>query len=210
MNKGPFQRILQKRQTNFDKLSIDQKTREALSDYLLLAWNRNQTLNLVSRKTTPDEWVDNHLFDCLIALPYLPQTSCVADLGSGAGFPAIPFALCRPNTKFILYEKSPQKRKFLKSCCSLAKNLEIRGALEEGLCSEVDCITARGFKPLPKLFAFTKSYFAKKGLYVLLKGRKSVIDKELEDANIKANSVRIQKLNPVGKADERHLIILNG
>ena len=36
------------------------------------------------------------LLDSLIPLPHLPVTGRVLDLGSGAGFPAIPLKICMP------------------------------------------------------------------------------------------------------------------
>ena len=54
--------------------------------------------------TSPDEAVDTHIADSLSALPFLPDTGPVVDIGSGAGFPGLPLAIA-----IFLYEQRKER-----------------------------------------------------------------------------------------------------
>lgn len=85
---------------------------ERLARYTELVRDWNRRINLVSRRDT-DRLVSYHLADSLVALRYLPDSGKVADIGSGAGLPGIPLALCRPDLQFVLVESSYKKAVFL-------------------------------------------------------------------------------------------------
>jgi len=208
----PFATLLEERAALLDPLGVNAGLRHKLAEYLERLWRQNRDLNLVSRKMTPDALVSDHLLDCLIALPFFPVGRTVADLGSGGGLPAIPLAICRPETSFWLFEKSPLKNKFLATLADLAPNQRRMGLLEpRGLPPEIDLIMARAFKPLPALLDLTRSYFTRGGAYLLFKGRLAKIHQELAESGLNESDprVRIERLASAGSADERHLLLLN-
>ena len=78
----------------------------------LLLWN--DKMNLVSLQSDLDLPV-RHLIDSLTLLPFIPQgTATVLDIGSGAGFPAIPVKIVRTDLDMTLLEASRKKSSFLK------------------------------------------------------------------------------------------------
>ena len=77
---------------------------------LVLAWG--DRLNL-TRARTFDDAMRVLVFDALPLLAYLPGNGSIVDLGSGAGTPAIPLAVSRPETRFLLVEASRKKAGFL-------------------------------------------------------------------------------------------------
>ncbi len=177
-----------------------------LAAYLAHLWAANQELNLVSRKLAPDMLVDDHLVDSLLALPHFPRQGTIADLGSGGGFPALPLAICLPDTHFLLFEKSPLKCKFLESCRPFAPNFTVVGALDQsGAFPECQLITARGFKSVREILQWSKAHQARGGAYLLYKARRARIDEELAEAKVKA---RIERLPQHGVAEERHLVLI--
>jgi len=187
-------------------LGVEADALERLSAYLERLWAANRERNLVSRKMCAEVLVREHLMDCLIALPYLPRASVVADLGSGGGLPAIPLAILNPETRFLLYEKSPVKCQFLESLRDLAGNVAIMGRIpDQGLPSEVDLVVARAFKPLNTILSMTRVYHRRGGRYLLYKGRRERCLEEIAAAGVAAH---LQRLEPVGDAEERHLICL--
>lgn len=190
-------------------LGVPQDRIPLLEKYLQLLWEKNVELNLFSRKMTFHELVDNHLIDCLLPLKQFPTTAKkVADFGSGGGMPGVLYALLFPKTEFCLFEKSPKKQAFLKSCRALAPSLEIVGEIPESL-EGFDLIVARAFKPLPVIFELSRSYAQNGGRYFLLKGRAEKIQEEWASTPVHlrpANFEVIPLVSPVLEV-ERHLVV---
>ncbi len=203
-----FHAFLLPYQSELTGLGIGEGTRRGLVSFLERIWQQNQSLNLFSRTIEPPTLIADHLMDSLIALPYLPATACViGDLGTGGGFPAIPLALCRPNSRFLLYEKSPRKSGFLSELGALCPNIEVLGPLPEGdVDPACELLIARAFKPLKTILSLTHAYYRRGGAYLLYKGRRRILLEEIRTAGISLCDYKIRKLQPVGKAEERHLL----
>lgn len=87
---------------------------ERLDDFhaLLTEWNARMDLTAV---TEPREALTRHYLDSLTALPYLPQSARVVDVGTGAGFPGMPLALARPDLRFTLLDAREKRVQFLRA-----------------------------------------------------------------------------------------------
>ena len=59
-----------------------------------------------------------HLLDCLAVLPYLPEMATLADIGSGAGLPALVIAIMRPQTEVYAVESNNKKTAFIRQAAS--------------------------------------------------------------------------------------------
>ncbi len=71
-------------------------------------------MNLVSLQSELDLPV-RHFIDSLTLLPCIPPgTETVLDIGSGAGFPAIPVKIMRTDLHMTMLEASREKSSFLK------------------------------------------------------------------------------------------------
>lgn len=184
---------------------------EDLKSYLDLLWQSNEELNLISRKMTPQELIENHVLDCLLPLKFFPieNVNKVADFGSGGGLPAVIYAIQFPHIEFHLYEKSPKKQQFLKRCQEIAPNLMIHGEIPlKNL--NVDLVTARGFKPLNVILELSLDFYSNKGKYFLLKGRLEKINEEISEIKkIKNIPIKIQNLKSPLLEVERNLVLIN-
>ncbi len=90
-----------------DRIALFETYRETL-----LLWNSK--MNLVSLQSELDLPV-RHFMDSLSLLPFLPAGPCrLIDIGSGAGFPAIPVKIVRTDLHVTLLEASRKKCSFLK------------------------------------------------------------------------------------------------
>ncbi len=79
---------------------------------LLLRWNSK--LNLTSVRE-PEQIVRRHFAECASVAHHLPEdTATLLDYGSGAGFPGIPIAICRPDIQVTLAESQAKKAAFLR------------------------------------------------------------------------------------------------
>ena len=82
-----------------------------LSSYLDLVVRWNKRINLVSRKDI-NRLLERHLFDSLSIERFIKGDRAL-DIGSGAGFPGIPLAICRPDLHFTLLDRSARRVRFL-------------------------------------------------------------------------------------------------
>jgi 16S rRNA (guanine527-N7)-methyltransferase len=196
---------------HFLALGFRQEALPGLKKYIDLLVASNEELNLISRKMTFEELIDNHVIDCMLALSSFPKDlKVIADLGSGGGLPGVLLALQFPTTQFHLYEKSPLKREFLAKCQKLCPNVELHDQISSEM-KNTDLITARAFKGTDVILDMTRKYYASGGRYLLLKGRKEKIDEELGLAQKSFKDLKskiVQLKSPVMDV-ERHLVMIN-
>jgi 16S rRNA (guanine527-N7)-methyltransferase len=117
----------------------------------LVRWNRSYNLTGIR---TAERMITHHLLDSLAVSPYLVGKR-VADVGTGAGFPGLPLALCNPQRQFTLIDSSAKKIRFVSHAAQLLglTNLTTLAARAETLQGAVpfDTVVARALAPLPRL-----------------------------------------------------------
>lgn len=197
------------------ELSWDQTHKLGVFLDELEAWNKKMNLTgLSSRQSIINEL----LIDSMMPTSFMPDHGRLLDIGSGAGFPAIPIKICKPNLKCQLMEPNSKKIRFLKQIIRLAKleKIEvIKGRIEkeEALLHPegYDVITSRGLAPLPQFLTWGAPHLAPGGLIVAFLGSQS------EEALKKsADVIRKHRLFPFKsisyslsrKSSERNLLIL--
>ena len=156
-----------------DAVMLDKFTRYA---ELLVDWNQRMNLTAI---TDPVGITVKHFADSVTAVPFLPEKQgiSVIDVGTGAGFPGIPFAIVRPDIHLTLLDSLNKRLVFLETVC---KELDIPVTLiharaEEGgrraeLREQFDVATARAVAALPVLLEYCLPFVKKGGCFVALKG----------------------------------------
>lgn len=163
----------------------------ALRAYIDLLWTANDELNLISRKMTFPELIDNHVVDCLLPLKFFPGgLKVAADFGSGGGLPGVIYAIHFADAEYRLYEKSKLKQDFLNRCRAIAPNLRVHGEIPPDL-DKVEIVSARAFKPIDVILEISRGYAKRGGRYFLLKGRREKIDEELALARRKFKDLKV-------------------
>jgi 16S rRNA (guanine527-N7)-methyltransferase len=122
----------------------------------LLVWNGR--MNLVSLQSDLDLPV-RHFVDSLTLLPHLPPgPASLLDIGSGAGFPALPVRILRPDLRVTLLEASRKKCSFLKELSRrlglqdvTVLNTRLEELLKQPARPFFDIITSRATLKLPEL-----------------------------------------------------------
>jgi 16S rRNA (guanine527-N7)-methyltransferase len=112
-------------------LSLSPETLESLSRFLaeLDRWRRAMDL---TGPLTASELAD-HALESALGARLLPPSASVLDIGSGAGFPAVPLAVMRPDVSVSALEPRSKRSEFLRHASRSVPvpNLEvIRGRLE--------------------------------------------------------------------------------
>lgn len=102
----------------------DGPLRVQLENYIAIVNRWNPSLSLVASADLTR--LEEHVADSLSLVPYLGSIDAqgvhLLDIGSGAGFPAIPLKLALPNITVTMFERSEKKATFLSTC---ARNLAL-------------------------------------------------------------------------------------
>ncbi|HXF39797.1 MAG TPA: 16S rRNA (guanine(527)-N(7))-methyltransferase RsmG [Blastocatellia bacterium] len=94
-----------------DALTEQQLDQCALHYDLLCRWNPRVNL---TRITEPREAARFHYAESFFGAQFIENERTVLDIGSGAGFPAIPLAIVRPDLEVTALEANQKKSLFLK------------------------------------------------------------------------------------------------
>jgi len=128
-------------------IELDETRLRAISTYidLLLKWNARINLTAIRE---PGEIVQRHFGESLFAARHLleqklPETAI--DLGSGAGFPGVPFALLAPEVHVTLVESQQKKATFLKELVHVLglKNVKVFSDRAENYPAAADLVMLR-------------------------------------------------------------------
>ena len=110
---------------------------------MLCRWN--QRLNL-TRITEPREAARLHYAESLLGARFIAGERTLLDIGSGAGFPAIPLAVTRPEVQVTALEANQKKSVFLKEAkdeLGLVNLVVVTARLEEFDWSGYELLTSR-------------------------------------------------------------------
>ena len=209
-DKNSFDQYFEKRLPIILELGFKEELVPTLKKYIDFLWESNEVLNLISRKMTFEELIDNHIIDCLLPLKHFPSNvKSVADFGTGGGLPAIIYAIQFPEIQFHLFEKSNLKRDFLGRCIRFAKNISFHSEIPKDLL-DIDIVIARAFKPIDVTLDMSRSYYENGGKYFLLKARKEKIEEEILLARKQFKYLKAEIIplySPVLEV-ERHLVLI--
>ena len=159
--RNEFIEAINNHQTEFEINLTDEKI-SALADYYELIQANNEFLHLVA-PCSAEEFAVRHILESLTVLEFLPENARFADVGTGAGIPAIPCLLVREDLRGVLIESKLKKAGFLRE--TLQKlNLEDRAEIinrqfEEIEKPDVSFVLCRALdkftKKLPKLLKWS-------------------------------------------------------
>jgi 16S rRNA (guanine527-N7)-methyltransferase len=123
-----------------------------------------------------DRLWQRHVLNSAVVAELIPVDASVVDVGSGAGLPGVPLALCRPDLRLTLLEPMARRVAWLTDVVAeLGIEVSIvRGRAEEGAIRQrlgrVDVVTARAVAPLAKLADWCLPLVRPGGWLLALKG----------------------------------------
>ncbi|PCI36250.1 MAG: 16S rRNA (guanine(527)-N(7))-methyltransferase RsmG [Thiotrichales bacterium] len=167
-------------------LTISKKQVGKLCDYITTLQKWNKSFNLTAITDTKKIIID-HILDSLGIHKYITEKSYI-DVGTGAGLPGIPLAICLPKTRFTLLDSSHKRTVFLthlKNKLGL-KNIEViyHNAKTFTPKSPYDAVITRAFSNIQNMLDVTKHLCKPKGYFLAMKA--NVTDEEI--ASIQKNT----------------------
>ena len=191
-------------------LPIDAQKQQKLLAYLTLMQKWNKVHNLTAVRDA-DEMVVLHLLDSLVVLPFI-DGKALLDVGSGAGLPGIPLAICLPELKVPVIDSNNKKVSFMRQAKAELgiENLEVLGGRVEEIAPnhKFDMVISRAFSDLDLFISLTHQLCDAQGKWLAMKG----VYPEAELAELEKNTgitaSKIEELKVPGLAAQRHLVFL--
>lgn len=153
---------------------------------LLVEWNKKFNLTSVIER---DDVYLKHFYDSILPEKLIPQGARCLDVGSGAGFPAIPLKLIRPDLDYTLIDSVNKKITFLNEVISslgIGGCKAIHTRVEDFRERNFDVVTSRAVAPLNVLCEYCLPFLKKGGFMLAYKA----LDAEAELASAE-NAIKI-------------------
>jgi 16S rRNA (guanine527-N7)-methyltransferase len=171
--------------------SPDPMQLDRLAYFAELVTEKNETVNLISRKDVASI-IENHVFISSYIIRYLPEKiSNFIDIGTGGGFPGIPIAIMRPELRGILVDSTGKKIEAVKSFIDrlkmgniIAENDRVEGTeFIEKYKNTFDLAVSRATVPLIILLRYALPLIKERGYVAAIKG--GDLEEEFQKAMLK-------------------------
>lgn len=170
---------------------------------LLAKWNAKINLTAL---TDTDAAIDRLLLEPLAAALELPSQSCIIDLGSGGGSPAIPLALTLDARRLVMVESRGRKAAFLREAArstgltSVVENARFEAIAAQGTyAGQMDVVSVRAVRPDLGTLLIAKTFLKPNGRVALF-SPKAASPPELPDG------LRVVHISSLLKSS--HLVLL--
>lgn len=171
----------------FKKYKIDisneqEKKFDLFFDFLI---EKNKVMNLTAI-TDPKEVLFKHFLDSVLPQSLFEKDSKIIDVGSGAGFPAIPLKIVRNDLEIVMIDSLLKRVNFLNEATSLLKLQNITAFhfraedFAKTYRESFDIATARAVAPLNTLVEYLLPYVKIGGKCIIYKSTK--LNEEIEKA----------------------------
>ena len=134
-----------------------------IAEFANMLVEEGELRGLIGPRELPRLW-SRHLVNSAAVLDFLPKKGQVLDVGSGAGFPGIVIAVCRPNLDVHLAEPMARRCEWLADVVDALglDNVTIHQARAEELRGKgkADVVTSRALANMTKLVRMTSKLIA--------------------------------------------------
>lgn len=157
---------------------------------------------LIGPREVPRLW-ERHVLNCAVVQELIPDSSRVADVGSGAGLPGLCLALARPDAHFTLVEPLERRVTWLQEVVddlqlTNVRILRARGEQAKDQVGEIDVVTARAVSALSGLLDITLPLLKGHGELLALKGRSAAEEIDKAQKSLKKWKVQDTEILMVG------------
>ena len=155
------------------RFAVSAAERAQFVRYLDLLNKWNQVHNLTAVRDA-EEQVSRHVLDCLAVLPYIEDAATLADIGSGAGLPALMLAIMRPQLAVTALESNGKKTAFIREAVrvlALANVQVVAQRVEDWQAPPQAVIISRALAAADRFIALTAHLGDANSRWLLMKGR---------------------------------------
>ena len=182
-----------------NNIVLSEEQEEKFFKYYDFLASENQKYNLTAITSREDVFY-KHFLDSVLPESEIAKNANIIDIGSGAGFPAVPLKIVRPDLKFTLVDSLNKRVNFLTQLFSLLDLSDIKAvhARAEDFIKEnresYDFAVARAVAPLNTLLEYMVPYLKIGGRCLIYKSQK--MEEEIKEAKkaMEILSVRIVKV----------------
>ncbi len=202
----------------FEKYDIEvsQNQADMFDKYFSMLVETNKHLNLTAI-TEEREVLIKHFLDSVLPAKLIPQNATLVDVGTGAGFPALPLKIVRPDLKVCLVDSLNKRVNFLKDVCGELKleNISALHSRAEDFAKnhreKFDVAVARAVAQLNTLAEYLLPLVKVGGVAVIYKSSK--LEEELKDAKkaIEILGAKVEKIEKIVVDEEnleRNILVL--
>ncbi|MCD7713119.1 MAG: 16S rRNA (guanine(527)-N(7))-methyltransferase RsmG [Firmicutes bacterium] len=169
-------------------ISISHENAAILCRFAAYLSEENEKYDLTAVKDETGIYV-RHFIDSLTALPYIKGNTLI-DIGSGAGFPAIPTAVIRPSLSVCALDSTGKRMSFVKSASEMLALTNVRAvtaraeeaAHKPELREAFDTTISRAVAKLSILAELTIPFAAVGGVIIAMKGSEETARAEIREA----------------------------
>ena len=137
----------------------------------LARWGKRVNLTAIR---DPDEMVSAHILDSLAVRPLLRGRRYI-DIGTGAGFPGLPIAICEEQAEVELLDSNGKKIGFVQHIIAelgLGNATAVKSRAEDYAPEKgFDTVIARALAPAPRIIELAGHLLARRGMLLALKGK---------------------------------------
>ena len=197
-----------------NNIALSEEQEEKFLKYYDFLVSENQKYNLTAITSREDVFY-KHFLDSVLPESEITKNARIIDIGSGAGFPAVPLKIVRPDLKFTLIDSLNKRVNFLNQLFSLLELSNIRAIharaedFIKGNRESYDFAVARAVAPLNTLLEYMVPYLKIGGRCLIYKSQK--MEEEIKETKkaMEILSVRIVKVleYELGDATRKILIV---
>ncbi|HPE94670.1 MAG TPA: 16S rRNA (guanine(527)-N(7))-methyltransferase RsmG [Bacillota bacterium] len=187
---------------------------DLLADFLVA---ENEKYNLTAITDAKDVAM-LHFYDSITPLRFIAHNASLIDIGTGAGFPALPIALFRPDVDVTMLDSTAKKLAFAQSAAALAgleNTSQLCGRAEE-LSHRPECrerftvATARGVAVLNVLCELALPFVKTGGYFIAMKGRSGGEEAQNAHSAAKALGAKLVECESViiPETDHTHTLVV--
>lgn len=197
-------------------INVSQDQADMFDEYFSMLVETNKHLNLTAITEERDVLI-KHFLDSALPEKIIPQNATLVDVGTGAGFPALPLKIVRPDLKVCLVDSLNKRVNFLKDVCDKLKlkNVSAVHSRAEDFAKnnreKFDVAVARAVAQLNTLTEYLLPLVKVGGIAVIYKSSK--LDEELKEAKkaIEILGAKVEKIEKIVVDEEnleRNILVL--
>ena len=189
---------------------------EQFEKYFSMLIETNKVMNLTAI-TEEDDVAVKHFLDSALPEKFFPQNATVIDVGSGAGFPALPLKIVRPDLKITMVDSLNKRIGFLND---VIEKLNIEGAnavhsraedFAKNNREKFNAAVARAVAPLNTLVEYLLPFVKVGGVCIIYKSSKLAEELKNSQKAIEILGSKVEKIEKYyieEKELEREILIL--